>query len=571
MNGKLLKVIIKNINKPLFILGTVLSVFGTSMSLLIPQYIGELLDIDVLSKTISNSYILLGMILFFITVYVVQAGSSILLGFCGGKAVNSLQRDIYSHILKSKVKDLDNYSSGDLASRLTNDMSIVLNFVTVTIPNFLLNILVILGSLFFLLQISFSMTLLSILIVPMFLLIVIPINNRIESHYTDYQEHQGLISSNISHKMVHLRLIKTFRGEKKEEENMGDSFDRLFLNFKKIVCLSSLQNVLVSSMMMAIIILLLVVAGVSVSQGTITISLLTTFILYMFQLIDPITDMSNVATEFSEFSSVTNRLMDLMELEVESNQMELEYPSNGSISFENVDFSYADEKVLKSLTINIPEGSHIAIIGPSGSGKTTIFNLLMKFYDNYKGIIKIGDLNIRDLSSKQLRNVISYIPQNNSMFQGSIRENLLYGKNKYVSERRLHEVLENLKLNQVVNGLPEGLETNISDSGAGISEGQKQRFNIARGLMLEHSVYLMDEITASLDSETERVIANAIDKMTLGKTRLTIAHRLHTIRNADYVLVLNKDGSISDFGEHEEIFNRNNLYNDYISKMQDVG
>lgn len=511
------------------------------------------------------------MILFFITVYVVQAGSSILLGFCGGKAVNSLQRDIYSHILKSKVKDLDNYSSGDLASRLTNDMSIVLNFVTVTIPNFLLNILVILGSLFFLLQISFSMTLLSILIVPMFLLIVIPINNRIESHYTDYQEHQGLISSNISHKMVHLRLIKTFRGEKKEEENMGDSFDRLFLNFKKIVCLSSLQNVLVSSMMMAIIILLLVVAGVSVSQGTITISLLTTFILYMFQLIDPITDMSNVATEFSEFSSVTNRLMDLMELEVESNQMELEYPSNGSISFENVDFSYADEKVLKSLTINIPEGSHIAIIGPSGSGKTTIFNLLMKFYDNYKGIIKIGDLNIRDLSSKQLRNVISYIPQNNSMFQGSIRENLLYGKNKYVSERRLHEVLENLKLNQVVNGLPEGLETNISDSGAGISEGQKQRFNIARGLMLEHSVYLMDEITASLDSETERVIANAIDKMTLGKTRLTIAHRLHTIRNADYVLVLNKDGSISDFGEHEEIFNRNNLYNDYISKMQDVG
>lgn len=571
MNGKLLKIIIKNINKPLFILGTVLSVFGTSMGLLIPQYIGELLDIDFLNKTILNREVLLGMILFFVTVYVVQAGSSILLGFCGGKAVNSLQREIYSHVLKSKVRDLDSYSSGDLASRLTNDMSIVLNFVTVTIPNFLLNILVILGSLFFLLQISLSMTLLSMLIIPMFLFIVIPINNKIENYYADYQEHQGLISSNISHKMIHLRLIKTFIGEQREEENMGRSFDRLFLNFKKIVCLSSLQNILVSSMMMGIIILLLVVAGVSVSQGTMSISLLTTFILYMFQLVDPITDISNVATEFSEFSSVTNRLMDLMELEVERNQIDLESTSNGSISFENVDFSYVDEEVLKNFTVNIPEGSHIAIIGPSGSGKTTIFNLLMKFYDNYKGVIRIGNVNIRDLSLKQLRNVISYIPQNNSLFQGSIRENLLYGKNKYVSERRLHEVLENLKLNQVVDSLPKGLETNISDSGAGISEGEKQRFNIARGLMLEHSVYLMDEITASLDSETERIIGDAIDKMTLGKTRLTIAHRLHTIRNADYVLVLNKDGSISDFGEHKEILNRNNLYNDYISGLQSVG
>ena len=352
---------------------------------------------------------------------------------------------------------------------------------------------------------------------------------------------------------------------------MGNSFAYLTSNYQKIMGWSSFQNTLISSLMMGFIILILVLAGGEVARGTMTMSSLTTFILYITQLIDPISDVSDAMTEISEFRSVSNRLMEVLKLAKDDDCSDYSSIESAAICMSGVHFAYDTERILNDLSVQIPSGKHVAIVGPSGSGKSTIFSLLMKFYQNYQGSIQIGQQELKDLSPNQVRQMISYIPQDNTLFHGTLRENLLYGKNSGVSEERLYDILEQLDLIKLVDELEKGIDTKISDSGTGLSEGQKQRFNIARAFMVDHPIYLLDEVTASLDSVTESIISKAIDKFTAGKTRLTIAHRLNTVREADYILVLNKNGSVSDFGKHQQLIQRNHLYNHFLTELQAAG
>ena len=307
------------------------------------------------------------------------------------------------------------------------------------------------------------------------------------------------------------------------------------------------------------------------ARGTMTMSSLTTFILYITQLIDPISDVSDAMTEISEFRSVSTRLMEVLKLAKDDDNNNYSSIESAAIRMSGVQFAYDTERILNGLSVQIPSGTHVAIVGPSGSGKSTIFSLLMKFYQDYQGSIQIGQQELKDLSPSQVRQMISYIPQDNTLFHGTLRENLLYGKNSGVSEERLYDILEQLDLTKLVNELEKGIDTKISDSGTGLSEGQKQRFNIARAFMIDHPIYLLDEVTANLDSVTESIISKAIDKFTAGKTRLTIAHRLNTVREADYILVLNKNGSVSDFGKHQQLIQRNQLYNHFLSELQAAG
>ncbi|CAM3292271.1 Multidrug ABC transporter ATPase and permease [Streptococcus pluranimalium] len=417
-------------------------------------------------------------------------------------------------------------------------------------------------------KLSTPMALMSLSILPMLVFIIVPINNKLETIYTDYQEGLGEISSRINHKFTNMRLVKSFRGEQQEETVMNKFFDRLTASFKKIIGLSSIQSALVNSLMMAFIIMMLVVAGMEVSKGIMTMSTLTTFFLYMMQLIDPVTDISSIIGELAEFNSASNRLIELVNLDKESRDTYDKVILDSNIRLNNVNFAYEQENVLNDMSVTVESGKHVAIVGPSGAGKSTIFSLLMKFYQDYDGEISIGNRKLSELSEEQIRNMIAYIPQDNTLFHGSIKDNLLYGKNQSVSEERINEVLKELGLTKLVNDLENGLDTEISDSGTGLSEGQKQRFNIARALLLEHPIYLLDEVTASLDSVTERIISKAIDKLTAGKTRLTIAHRLHTVKKADSILVLDKGGQVVDFGTHDQLIGRNKLYNEFLVGLQ---
>ncbi|HEM6021806.1 TPA: ABC transporter ATP-binding protein [Streptococcus suis] len=563
MNRRLVGVLLKSLNKTMFLFGIALSVLGVGMSLFLPQFIGKLLDQTYLRSLLAQPLLLSGFILFFISVYTIQALSGYLIGRSGSQSLNRLQKFIYQSLLKTSVSELDQYQSGDLASRLTNDMSVVLNFITVILPNFLMNVLTLGGSVYFLWMISPSLTLMSLLLVPLLALIMVPMSQKLENSYVDYQEGLGNISSRISHKFTNIRLMKAFQGEKAEFHNMGRAFDHLALSFERIIKFSVLQHALVSSLMTGFIILMLLVAGIEVTKGVMTMATLTTFVLYMMQLIDPVTDIAASLNELTEFHAVSKRLVELLELNKEE-QEDTELVDAASIQLENVRFSYQTDPVLNGVSVRIPEGAHVAIVGPSGAGKSTIFALLMKYYQDYQGEIRIGQQCLSDISTKEMRRLISFIPQDNTLFHGTIRENLLYGKNESVSEERIAYILKELGLSPLVAELEDGLDTRISENGTGLSEGQKQRFSIARALLLEHPIYLLDEATASLDTVTERVISKAIDRLTAGKTRLTIAHRLHTVREADAILVLDKNGRVADYGHHQQLVERNHLYQDFL-------
>lgn len=567
MNRKLVGVLLKSLNKTMFLFGIVLSALGVGMGLFLPQFIGKLLDQTYLSNLLTRPALLAGFILFFVSVYTVQALSNYFIGRSGSNALKQLQQFIYESLLTTSVEDLDQYQSGDLASRLTNDMSVVLNFITVILPNFLINVLTLIGSVYFLWTISPSLTLMSLLLVPLLALVMVPMSQKLENSYTDYQEGLGNISSRISHKFANIRLMKAFQGEKVELDSMSRTFNQLAYTFVNIIKCSVLQQAVVSSLMTGFIIMMLLVAGMEVTKGMMTMATLTTFVLYMMQLIEPVTDMVSSLNELTEFKAISKRLTELLELGKEEQIATELVMEDVSIQLKDVHFSYNEDSVLNGLSVDIPAGSHVAIVGPSGAGKSTIFSLLMKFYGDYQGDILLGGHPLSSISAKQVRNMISYIPQDNTLFQGTIRENLLYGKNESVSEERISFILKELGLYKLVAEMEQGLDTEILENGAGLSEGQKQRFNIARALLLEHPIYLLDEVTASLDSVTERIISKAIDRLTAGKTRLTIAHRLHTVKEADAILVLDKNGRVADYGSHQQLVTRSHLYNDFLKNL----
>lgn len=560
------------LDKPRFFIGLLLSFLGTGLGLILPQLIGLLMDQKFMNSVVSQPHLLLGMALFFVVVYIIQAFSTYLLGMSGNRAMSRMQTYLHKHLLGKFVQDVEELQAGDLASRLTNDMTIVLKLVTLTFPESLLNIFIVIGATSFLFFINFHLTVLSFILILFLLLGMIPINKKLENYYVRHQEMTGNLTGKLSHKFSHFRLIKTLKGEQQEIEEAEQGFRRLFHNFRKILLLSSFQSAMMNSLAMIFMLIIILVAGLNVQNGSMTISSLMAFVLYILQLLEPISELIKILDDLAEVNGVAKRTKQLLSKSDEQELCHVAPVQEGSISLKDVSFSYPGQKdpVLKNLWLDIPTGQNVAIIGPSGAGKTTLFSLLMKFYHHYNGSIRIGGQELRALSPMQVRQMICYVPQENTLFHGSLRDNLFYGKNKAVSEERLYEVLEELDLVEVVEQLPNGLDTVLSDSGHGLSEGQKQRFNIARALMSNGEIYLMDEVTANLDLVTEQTIVQAIDRLTVGKTRLTIAHRISTVQQADSILVLNEDGSLDDQGSHSELLMRNSQYQQYVSELKKV-
>lgn len=558
MDRSMVKHLVSCLNKPLFGLALGLSLLATGLGLLLPQLIGQLLDAEVLADVLARPSNMVGILLFFLLVYGLRALSAYWVGKSGSQAVNRLQKQLHQQLLSAEVSALEGYAAGDLTSRLTADASVVLRFVTMVVPAAVLHVVVILGSVYFLWQISPTLTMMSLVFLPTIALVIFPLNQRLEESYASYQTGLGHLSGHLGHKCRHSRLIKTFCGEGDEKTQMGVFLDQLMIQFNRIIAWTAVEQTLVNGLVMGGIILLLLVAGRDVVAGRLTMSQLTTFVLYVMQLVEPLAELVQSTADFAEFTGVSKRLRALFDLSTEENRVPVNQPE-ASIRFDNVRFSYGTDPVLDGVSFQVPAGRHLAIIGPSGCGKSTLFALLLAFYRAQGGRILLGDRDLGQLPVSQIRQWIAHVPQDNSLFQGSLRENLLYGKNRSVSEERLQEVLEALDLLPVIADLEHGLETRLSDSGTGLSEGQKQRFSLARALLQDAPIYLLDEVTASLDQETEAVITRAIDRLTKGKTRLTIAHRLNTLASADDVLVLNQAGQVEAFGSVDQVLKTHQL------------
>lgn len=516
-----------------------MSVTGTLLGLFIPQIIGQFLDEKYLHQLVTKPITIGIIFLFFLLVYFLQTSSTYILAKVGGNALKMLQEKCYQHLLNLPIEKVEHFQAGDLSSRLTNDMTIILKLVTRSLPQLLINGLTMVGAVYFLVKIHPLMTGLSCVFLLLIAGVVFPINKKLEDRYLSYQEVLGKLSGYITHKSQHLRLIKSFLGEEEENRQSSNFFKEWVVTYNRIVTLTTIQSVLVNAIFMGSNMFLLFIAGREVIDEKMTVASLTTFILYLIQLITPISEIAETISDLSEFNGISIRLEELFKIDTEEDTVFIDDLRN-NIQFKNVTFTYPNQStpVVENMNFILKEGQHLAIVGESGSGKSTIFSLLMRFYNNYQGNILLGGKDLRQLSPVQVRQKIAYVSQDNHLFYGSIRENLFYGKNASVSKERLFEVLQAFDLERVIRQLDRGLDSQITDTGMGLSEGQKQRLCIARAFLTEADIYLFDEVTASLDNENELKISKAIEQLTKNKTCITIAHRLNTVTDADAYLNL---------------------------------
>lgn len=327
---------------------------------------------------------------------------------------------------------------------------------------------------------------------------------------------------------------------------------------------------LMSLVVMVVIVTIIGYGGMRVASGTMTTGSLVAFLLYLFQIIMPITAFAMFFTQLQKAKGATERIIDILELPLEIGQTGMEMDiANLPIHVENVSFAYqADEPVLRQVSFTANPGDKIAFAGPSGGGKTTMFGLLERFYEPATGVIRIGNTSIQDLSLKSWRSQIGYVPQDSAMMAGTIRENLCYGleNEEQIPDELLWRVAEMAYAAQFIKTFPKGLYTEVGERGVKLSGGQRQRIAIARAFLRDPKILMMDEATASLDSQSEKAVQQALTQLMKGRTTFIIAHRLSTIIDADKIIFIEK-GQVTGSGTHQELIQSHALYREFSEQQ----
>ncbi len=543
----------QRINRKLFIIGIFLGIIGASATVYIPRLIGNFLDKKFLDNLFENKLSIALVSILLIGIYFIRGLSAYLIGKTGANVMAELQKELWIKILATPPNNMENYKAGDLASRLTNDIATIVKIVTVVIPEMILNILIVVGSIVFLFLLSAKLTVVVLCVMILLFSGVIILNRILEQYYYKYQTELGNISGNLVQKIINFRIVKAFLAEDEEITSGTKTFEKNAVTMTKIARLLALQESIFSSIIMLVIIVCILIASFDISKGIMEVSILASFILYIIQIFGPLSELLESVSEFAEFQGISKRIFSIFNFENEKVSGAGKNDFKGNILFRNIDFKYGNKEVLTGLSFEILDGGKYALIGPSGSGKTTIFNIILKFNTGYNGYVSIDGIDLQTISSSDVRKNIAYIPQTSSLFAGTIRENLLYGKNANVDESKLTKVLEILQINEFLDRLPSGIETSVNESGEGLSEGQKQRINIARGFLSDSPIILLDEVTSNLDVDTEKNILEAINVLGRDKTIVMIAHRRQAIESMESYIMLNETGELDSFGKTEEL------------------
>jgi len=559
--------LIKNANPPkwLFAIGVLLSVATTLVGLLLPLLTKKFVD------GFSLSSLSAGQIAVFVAVLIIQAISSAasiyLLSRVGNTVVANVRHRLWKKMIVLPISYFDETQTGDNVSRVTNDTVILKALITEHITNFLTGIISIIGSFILLLVLDWRMTLVTFSIIPVIALIFIPIGKQMSKLSKATQDETAKFTSLISQVFSEIRLVKVSNAETTEIANGNKGINNLLSFGIKKGKLHSFIGPIVSFVMMLILVVIIGYGGVRVSSGAITAGSLVAYILYLFQIIFPVTQITHFFTELQKTKGATERMISILELEEEDYQTgKFEVDMKLPIKINKLHFAYKEEEMLTNLHFVIPPGKVTAIVGPSGSGKTTLFSLIERFYLPKNGDITIGDNQINSFNLESWRKQIGYVAQESPLIVGTIRDNICYGIKREVSDKELAYVSGMAYVDQFVNDLPEGFNTEVGERGIKLSGGQRQRIGIARALLRDPKLLMLDEATSNLDSRSELVVQNALSNLMKGRTTLIIAHRLSTVIDADQIVFLDK-GKITGIGAHEELYSNHLMYREFAEQQ----
>ncbi|MBY0098569.1 ABC transporter ATP-binding protein [Mesobacillus maritimus] len=548
--------------------GLLTSVITTLFGLAIPLLTRDLVDgFSVSSISVSLMFLIGGV---FILQAVIDGISTYLLAAVGQKIVARLREMMWLKLLRLPVTYFDKTQSGESVSRVVNDTGIVRDLISQHFPRFITGIISIIGALIILLIMDWKMTLLMLVSVPITMAIMIPLGRKMAKISRGLQDETAIFTGNIQQTLSEIRLMKSSTAEDYEETKGIKGINKLLDFGLKESRIFALIGPFMYLVVMVVIVVIIGYGGIRVANGTMSTGSLVAFLLYLFQIIFPITSFAMFFTQLQKAKGATERIIGILELPLEENHAGIELDiSNKPITVSNVSFAYSDdEPVIENVSFDAQPGQMIAFAGPSGGGKTTMFGLLERYYEPTVGEIRIGNTPIKELSLDSWRSQIGYVSQESAMMAGTIRENLCYGlKNQdKITDERLWQVAEMAYADQFIKDFPKGLDTEVGERGIKLSGGQRQRIAIARAFLRDPKILMMDEATASLDSQSESIVQQALTRLMEGRTTFVIAHRLSTIVDADKIIFIEK-GSVTGIGTHRELIQTHSLYRQFAEQQ----
>lgn len=554
---------------PAIIISLLLAVGSAIATIIGPSKIRDLMDL--ITSSLSNASginmdKLISIVSFLICLYILGAIANYLQQFLMAgvtqKTSKRLRTDINQKINKLPLKYFDNTTRGDILSRVTNDTDIISHTFGSTISNLVNALTLFIGVVIMMFVVNWILALVTIGTSLIGFILMFLILSKSQKYFNRRQQDLGNLNGHIEEIYTNHNIVKSYNAQNNVKEQFTKINKRLFTNNWKSQSLSGLMPPLMgfAANLSNVVIFIVGVALILGGSNSMTFGTIISFIIYAKLFSQPLSTLAQSMGQIQQCSAAAKRIFEILdeqELLDESHKNTKLTTVEGNVEFKNVKFGYNEDLVIKDFSAKFKKGQKVAIVGPTGAGKTTIVNLLMRFYEIDKGAIYIDGTNIQDITRANVHDLFDMILQDTWLFDGTIRENLVYNK-KGVSDEKLDEVINVVGLKHFIKTLKDGYDTKL-DNSLGLSEGQKQQLTIARAMIKDSPLLILDEATSSVDTRTELVIQKAMDNLTKGRTSFVIAHRLSTIKNADVILVL-KDGDIIEQGNHKTLLKQNGFY-----------
>ena len=549
--------------RKIILVGFILIVVSRLASLILPWSTKYMLD-DVIGKgDLSKlNMILIGISASILISSVTSFLLTKLLSVEAQHLISVLRANVQKHLLRLPTRFFDNQQSGKLVSRVMTDVEGVRNLVGTGLVQLVGGVLTAVICLFFLLSISWKMTLFVLMPVAIFGVIALKAFGKIRPIFRERGAINAEVTGRLTQTLNGVRVIKGFNAEKQEIKVFEQGVEKLFLNVKSSLTTTSLVTSSGSFLLGLASVGIMGIGGYMIAEKTLTMGELVQFILFLGFLIAPIVQMSNIGSQLTEAFAGLDRTEEIMNTPVEDDETIRTIKIgkiNGDIEFKDVSFAYDEGKeVLKNVSFSAPAGSVTALVGTSGSGKSTIAGLAASFLVQQSGAITIDGHDLSKVSLESYRSQLGVVLQDDFLFDGSIRENILFAKPS-ATETELQAAMEGAYVSEFIGKFEKGLDTVIGERGIKLSGGQRQRVTIARAILANPRILILDEATSSLDTESESLIQESLKSLLKGRTTFVIAHRLSTIRQADQILVI-ENGEIQERGKHEELIEKKGRY-----------
>ncbi|MBG9455799.1 ABC transporter [Lysinibacillus sphaericus] len=564
---------------PATIFALVLATVGTIFTIIGPNMLSDITDLITDGITGEIDITAIGKIGLFLAIlyglsFIFNYLQAFIMATITQRVSKKLRTDISNKIDRLPLKYFDSTTYGDVLSRVTNDVDMIGQSLNQSIGSLVTAVVMFFGSLIMMFSINVTMTLSALAATLVGFVLMTLIMSRSRKYFIRQQQDLGRINGHIEEIYSGHDVMKVYNGEKVAKQEFNEINESLFNSAWRAQFMSGMMMPLMIFIGNLGYVVVCVVGAALIVKGSITFGVIVSFMVYISLFTQPLSQLAQAATSLQVTAAASERVFEFLqeeELEDERDKKAILDAKDvtGNVQFKNVKFGYTKEKlIIKDFSAQIKAGQKVAIVGPTGAGKTTLVNLLMRFYEVDSGEIMIGDVPTKSISRKNVHDLFCMVLQDTWLFEGTVKENIVYNKEN-VTDEEVITACKAVGLHHFIRTLPKGYDTILNDK-TSLSVGQKQLITIARAMVKKAPLLILDEATSSVDTRTEALIQEAMDKLMVGRTSFVIAHRLSTIKNADLILVM-KDGDIIESGNHEELIAEKGFYADlYNSQFEDA-